>query len=66
MDNILLVIAIVLLVCGLIVKGYGMAQLANKKLSEAERMARYKKTIPVSYAMLLPTILIVAYLVVTK
>ena len=66
MKTILLVLAVVLLAVGLVVKGYGMMQLANKKLSEEERMARYKKTMPLFYALLLPAIVIVAYLLVTK
>lgn len=66
MDDVLFVIAVVLLAVGLGIKLYGMAQLANKKLPEAERMARYKKTVPVSYLLLLPTIAIVIYLLVTK
>ena len=49
MKDVLFVIAVILLAVGLGIKLYGMAQLANKKLPEAERMARYKKTVPVSY-----------------
>lgn len=66
MEKILLIIAAVLLVLSLIVKGYGMAQLANKNLPQEERMARYKKTMPFTYLLLIPTIIIVAYLLVTK
>lgn len=66
MEKTLLIIAAVLLVLSLIVKGYGMVQLANKKLPQEERMARYKKTMPLTYLLLTPTIIIVAYLLVTK
>lgn len=66
MKTALLIIAIVLLVVSLIVKGYGMVQLANKKLTPEERMARYKKTMLPTYMMLAPTILIVIYLLMTK
>lgn len=66
MDDVLFVVALVLLVLGLGIKIYGMVQLANKNLSEAERMARYKKTLPISYILLLPTVVIVIYLLVTK
>lgn len=66
MKDVLFVIAVILLAVGLGIKLYGMAQLANKKLLEAERMARYKKTVPVSYLLLLPTVAIVIYLLVTK
>lgn len=64
--TILLIIAIALLAASLIIKGYGMLQLANKELAQEERMARYKKTMPVTYLMLAPVILIVLYLVLTK
>lgn len=64
--TILLIIAIVLLAASLIIKGYGMLQLVNKELAQEERMARYKKTMPVTYLMLAPVILIVLYLVLTK
>lgn len=64
--TILLILAVVLLLASLIVKGYGMLQLANKDLPQAERMARYKKTMPLTYLMLAPVIIIVLYLVLTK
>ena len=66
MKMILLVIAIVLLLASLLIKAYGMLQLSNKDLHQAERMARYKKTMPVTYAMLAPVVIIVLYLVLTK
>ena len=66
MDTGLFVLAIVLMVAGLGVRFYGMAQLANKKLTDEERMERYKKIIPISYLLLIPTIVIVVYLFVIK
>lgn len=66
MNDALFIIAVVLLAAGLGIKFYGMAQLANKKFSEAERMARYKKTVPLSYLLLLPTVAIIVYMLVTK
>ena len=66
MNDALFIIAVILLAAGLGVKFYGMAQLANKKLPEAERMARYKKTVPLSYLLLLPTVAIIVYMLVTK
>lgn len=66
MRTILLVIAIVLLLVSLVIKGYGLMQLSNKDLAPEERMARYKKTMPVTYAMLAPVVIIVLYLVFTK
>lgn len=48
-NTILLIVAIVLLAASLLVKGYGMMQLANKDLPQEERMARYKKTMPLTY-----------------
>lgn len=45
-NTILLIVAIVLLAASLLVKGYGMMQLANKDLPQEERMARYKKPCP--------------------
>lgn len=66
MKMILLVIAIVLLLASLLIKAYGMMQLSNKDLPQEERMARYKKTMPVTYAMLAPVVIIVLYLVLTK
>lgn len=64
MDTVLLIVAIILMIAGLGVRFYGMAQLANKKLSDEERMNRYKKIVPISYLLLLPTIAIVVYLLV--
>ncbi len=66
MNDVLFIVAAVLLAVGLGIKLYGMAQLANKKLPEAERMARYKKTVPVTYLLLVPTILIIVFLIATK
>lgn len=66
MNDALFIIAVVLLAAGLGIKFYGMAQLVNKKLPEAERMARYKKTVPLSYLLLLPTVAIIVYMLVTK
>ena len=66
MNDVLFIIAIILLVVGLGIKIYGMAQLANKKLPEEERMRRYKKIAPISYILLLPTIIIVVVLIVIK
>lgn len=66
MNDVLFIVAAVLLATGLGVKLYGMAQLANKKLPEEERMARYKKTVPLSYLLLVPTIGIIVFLIVTK
>lgn len=66
MNDALFIIAVVLLAAGLGIKFYGMAQLANKKFPEAERMARYKKTVPLSYLLLLPTVAIIVYMLVTK
>lgn len=65
-NSTLLIIALILLVVSLGVKGYGMAQLANKKLSQEERMARYKKTMPLTYLLLAPVVIIVVYLVMNK
>ena len=65
-QQLLFYLAVLLLTIGIAIKIYGMACLANKKWPEAERLARYKKTIPVSYALLLPTIAIIIYLIVTK
>ena len=45
-NTILLIVAIVLLAASLLVKGYGMMQLANKDLPQEERMARYKNHAP--------------------
>ena len=50
-NTILLIVAIVLLAASLLVKGYGMMQLANKDLPQEERMARYKKTMPLTYLL---------------
>lgn len=66
LNTILLILAAVLLVASLLVKGYGMMQLANKNLPQEERVARYKKTMPLTYLMLLPVIVIVLYLVLNK
>lgn len=65
-NTILLIVAIVLLAASLLVKGYGMMQLANKDLPQEERMARYKKTMPLTYFMLAPVVIIVLYLVLNK
>lgn len=65
-NTILLIVALVLLVASLVVKGYGMVQLANKNLPQEERMARYKKTMPLTYLMLAPVVVIVLYLVLNK
>lgn len=65
-NTILLIVAIVLLAASLLVKGYGMMQLANKDLPQEERMARYKKTMPLAYLMLAPVVIIVLYLVLNK
>ena len=65
-NTILLIVAIVLLAASLLVKGYGMMQLANKDLPQEERMARYKKTMPLTYLMLVPVVIIVLYLVLNK
>lgn len=66
LNTILLIVAVVLLLASLLVKGYGMMQLANKKLPQEERMARYKKTMPLTYLMLAPVVIIVLYLVLNK
>lgn len=65
-NTILLIVAIVLLAASLLVKGYGMMQLANKDLPQEERMARYKNTMPLTYLMLAPVVIIVLYLVLNK
>lgn len=65
-NTILLIVAIVLLAASLLVKGYGMMQLANKDLPQEERMSRYKKTMPLTYLMLAPVVIIVLYLVLNK
>ncbi len=65
-NTILLIVAIVLLAASLLVKGYGMMQLANKDLPQEERMTRYKKTMPLTYLMLAPVVIIVLYLVLNK
>ena len=65
-NTILLIVAIVLLAASLLVKGYGMMQLANKDLPQEERMERYKKTMPLTYLMLAPVVIIVLYLVLNK
>lgn len=65
-NTILLIVAIVLLAASLLVKGYGMMQLANKDLPQEKRMARYKKTMPLTYLMLAPVVIIVLYLVLNK
>ena len=65
-NTILLIVAIVLLAASLLVKGYGMMQLANKDLPQEERMACYKKTMPLTYLMLAPVVIIVLYLVLNK
>lgn len=65
-NTILLIVAIVLLAASLLVKGYGMMQLANKDLPQEERMARYKKTMLLTYLMLAPVVIIVLYLVLNK
>lgn len=65
-NTILLIVAIVLLAASLLVKGYGMMQLANKDLPQEERMERYKKTMPPTYLMLAPVVIIVLYLVLNK
>ena len=65
-NTILLIVAIVLLAASLLVKGYGMMQLANKDLPQEERMGRYRKTMPLTYLMLAPVVIIVLYLVLNK
>lgn len=42
-NTILLIVAIVLLAASLLVKGYGMMQLANKDLPQEERMGALQK-----------------------
>lgn len=66
MQHLLFYLAVLLLAVGIGIKCYGMFCLANKKMPESERLMRYKKTIPITYALLLPTIAIIIYLIVTK
>ncbi|MDO4280927.1 MAG: hypothetical protein Q4C56_04795 [Peptococcaceae bacterium] len=66
LHTILVAVAVILLAIGLGIKFYGMAILANQKIPAETRMNRYKKTVPLSYGLLLPTIVIIVYLFVTK
>lgn len=66
MNQILFVLAAVLLGLSLIVRFYAMAGLTKKDVGEAERIARYKRIVPISYVLLAPAVLIIIYLMVTR
>lgn len=66
MDHLLFAVAVALLVLSFGIRMYGMVQLADKKLTEEERLSRYKKVLPYHYVMLLPAALIIIYLILTR
>ena len=66
MNQILLAAAIILLLLSLGVKGYGLFQLCQKDVAQEERLQRYRKTMPLTYLLLAPVVIIVIYLMLNK
>lgn len=64
--QVLFVLALVFIGVSLAVRLYAMSGLTKKDVAEDARLARYKKIIPISYALLLPAIVIIIWLFVSR